>query len=189
MAVPVQIVSQNLVKLPCPRNSSHNLSFCTCEQVVPCLNPENPCKNGASCMNSPIYHDYHCDCSGTDYTGRNCDIRIPCSVEPCANGAACENAPDFSDYTCECDASFTGKDCDFQVPCSQGVKSCLKPLGTARHGTSMHGTAVFAVPKNNKKKSLKNRPLTKKNSKIFGEFAPKLKTRQFLYVCIAVPTT
>jgi len=83
----------------------------------------NPCVHG-TCTDET--NGYTCDCSGTGYTGTNCDEEInECDAVPCFNTGVCTDA--INGYTCDCDGTgFEGTLCDTEVdecasePCANG---------------------------------------------------------------------
>ena len=62
-----------------------------------------PCQNGGSCINNIDFTDYYCTCTA-DWTGKDCDMPIPCQWDPCMDGqfTTCTNSDDYTDFTCEC---------------------------------------------------------------------------------------
>ena len=67
--------------------------------------------------------DYTCACNSS-YTGKNCDVFIPCSTDPCLFNSTCENFADYSDYTCHCSENYIGRHCDVVSTC-QTVEPCI----------------------------------------------------------------
>ena len=82
----------------------------------------NPCQNNAICVD--LHNDYECDCSGTGYTGRHCDVDInECefTVPVCRNNATCRN--NGGGYHCDCIHNFCGKNCTATNVCNERVSS------------------------------------------------------------------
>merc|ERR1719402_513571 len=72
----------------------------------------NPCQNNAICVD--LHNDYECDCSGTGYTGRHCDVDInECefTVPACRNNGG--------GYHCDCIHNFCGKNCTATNVCNE----------------------------------------------------------------------
>jgi len=54
---------------------------------------------------------YNCDCTGSEYEGRHCEIESPhCDQSSCMNGGICLNQP--TGIICECGPEFTGLRCE-----------------------------------------------------------------------------
>ncbi|XP_072033086.1 uncharacterized protein [Amphiura filiformis] len=99
----------------------------TCEQVVrPCDDGQNPCKNGATCVEeSPT--SVLCLCAA-GYDGQFCQNMIvgPCISNPCINGGTCYENEDTG-FTCRCQPQYTGELCEQNninpcedMPCRNG---------------------------------------------------------------------
>ena len=54
---------------------------CHDEHIYAPLGQQDPCKNDGFCKNLDEFTDYECFC-GFEYTGKNCEIFIPCSENP-----------------------------------------------------------------------------------------------------------
>ena len=90
-----------------------------CNLPTPCYNTGGytKCQNGGTCQNYADFSDYVCDCPA-GFTGKTCNIAIPCDANPCQNGGSCENHGDYSGYFCTCESGFTGNNCQTAVPCA-----------------------------------------------------------------------
>ncbi len=72
-----------------------------------------PCMFGSTCVETDDTAGYKCYCA-FGYTGANCQVRIPDSVDPCIfnqceNGASCMASG--TAYTCVCAGGFVGQFC------------------------------------------------------------------------------
>lgn len=71
-----------------------------------------PCQNDAICIAG--INSYTCNCSGSGYTGVNCDINIDdCVANLCENGAICLDG--INSYTCNCVTGFIGELCEINI--------------------------------------------------------------------------
>lgn len=74
--------------------------------VDECKTQPGICKNGATCMNTPV-GSYTCICVN-GWTGKNCTTNIDdCADHPCYNGGTCHDKVGY--YFCECPIGKTGK--------------------------------------------------------------------------------
>ena len=82
--------------------------------------------NGGDCLNSIDFSSYTCSCTG-DYTGRDCELPIPCNFSPCNNNHTlnCYNSGDYLDFDCECSEEYTGETCDVYRGCFYVNGTCL----------------------------------------------------------------
>ncbi|XP_073242402.1 uncharacterized protein [Porites lutea] len=101
------------------------------KNIDECVN--NPCKNGATCVN--FAGSYRCECK-SGYTGNNCQTDInECALAPCQNGAKCVDL--VGSYRCDCVAGYTGSNCETNVdecvtdPCKNGA-TCVDLVGSYR---------------------------------------------------------
>lgn len=144
---------------PCQPNRCHNGAKCTpssnfldfscscslgytgryCDQDINECALSSPCRNGATCKNTP--GSYQCICA-KGYEGRDCTINTDdCASFPCQNGGTCLDG--IGDYTCLCLDGFEGKHCEVDIdeclsmPCQNGATcnqyvnsyTCRCPLG------------------------------------------------------------
>uniref|UniRef100_A0A671T143 Neurogenic locus notch homolog protein 2-like n=1 Tax=Sinocyclocheilus anshuiensis TaxID=1608454 RepID=A0A671T143_9TELE len=98
---------------------------CKCRQgfrelLTPCT--PNPCANHASCVHTPDYHGYQCNCQ-PGWQGQLCNTDInECTSNPCKNRGTCTNT--LGGYVCSCRAGYTGPNCETDInDCSPN--SCL----------------------------------------------------------------
>ena len=118
-------------------NSNYTGTYC--DIIIPCTPVNDPCQHNFNCTNepeewidfgigSPDSLDYTCHCNES-WTGKNCEIIIPCSLEPCFGNSTCVNDEDYLDYTCICTGNYIGKDCDVISTCMTfedlGYVSCV----------------------------------------------------------------
>jgi hypothetical protein len=77
-------------------------------KVLPCHDSNNPCVNGATCID--VNGAAICACT-EGYNGRFCQVS-PCdeSVNPCVNGATCTEVE--SNAVCTCADGFVGLSCE-----------------------------------------------------------------------------
>ena len=71
---------------------------------------ENPCKNGATCVDD--VNNFKCSCA-PGWEGPTCEIDIDeCTKfgQPCLNGGICDDG--LASYTCICQRGFTGINCE-----------------------------------------------------------------------------
>ena len=66
----------------------------------------NPCQNGATCLNVADVRGYQCVCK-LEYCGPACEL-----VNPCKNGGACEYDETTKSAECRCSGSFGGPTCE-----------------------------------------------------------------------------
>jgi jagged-2 len=92
----------------------------------------NPCKNGATCVNSDST-GFYCICK-EGFEGRTCEKDTDdCNPMPCHNGGQCVDGVNW--YRCECAKGFTGPDCRINIdecassPCKYGG-TCIDGIGT-----------------------------------------------------------
>ena len=91
----------------------------------------NPCQNGATCVNND--GSFTCNCS-VGYEGELCstDIDECATTNPCVNGT-CDNID--GGFQCACEAGFTGELCNENIddcdpnPCQNGG-SCADGVNT-----------------------------------------------------------
>jgi len=70
---------------------------------------------------SSFVHRSGCDCSGTGYTGAQCEIQLnECASDPCKNGGTCVDG--IQSFSCLCLPTFSGSICENPVNISI---SCL----------------------------------------------------------------
>ncbi|XP_050541159.1 sushi, von Willebrand factor type A, EGF and pentraxin domain-containing protein 1 [Daktulosphaira vitifoliae] len=101
-----------------------------CDTTInPCLEPNNPCKNSATCT-ALKQGRYKCECQ-PGWEGVHCDVNIDdCAERPCLLGAACTDL--VHDFKCACPPGFTGKRCETKIdiceadPCQNGI--CIDKL-------------------------------------------------------------
>ena len=67
--------------------------------------------------------------NGQGWTGKDCDVALPCNTDPCQNGGQCTNIAEldgtFINYSCSCDSAYTGTNCEHEIPCNQPGDICL----------------------------------------------------------------
>ena len=118
---------ENFTGANCTECVNQNFTGTYCDIAIPCTETNDPCQHGFNCTNnpedwipfgigSPETLDYTCHCNET-WTGKNCEIIVPCSLEPCFGNSTCINSDDYLDYTCECTGNYIGKDCDIVSSC------------------------------------------------------------------------
>ncbi|XP_078357449.1 uncharacterized protein LOC144642352 isoform X2 [Oculina patagonica] len=102
-----------------------------CSDINECTN--NPCKNGATCVN--LQGSYRCDCT-SGYSGNTCETDVDeCANNPCKNGATCVNLQ--GSYRCDCKSGYSGNNCETDVdecannPCQNGA-TCANLQGSYR---------------------------------------------------------
>jgi len=103
-----------------------------CNQDIDECKENNPCKNGATCIN--LIGGFECKCP-SGYQGDTCDQDIDeCINNPCKNTGNCSNT--IGGYNCKCILGFEGKDCENDVdeckgsnPCKNGG-TCENKIGT-----------------------------------------------------------
>ncbi len=74
----------------------------------------NPCRNG-KCEATPDQLEYFCNCSGTDWTGKHCEIDADddCASSPCSSVDTESTCLDtYKNFYCGCSLSFYGKSCE-----------------------------------------------------------------------------
>ena len=78
--------------------------------IIDVCNP-SPCKNGI-CVDE--IESYTCNCSGTGFSGKNCETDIDECFEnnPCKNRGLCINK--IGTYECIC-SGFSGTNCDIEI--------------------------------------------------------------------------
>ena len=119
--------SENFTGMNCTECANSNFTGTYCDIVIPCTETNDQCQHGFNCTNNPEdwipfgigsleFLDYTCHCNES-WTGKNCEIVIPCSLEPCFGNSTCLNADDYLDYSCECTGNYIGKDCDLISSC------------------------------------------------------------------------
>ncbi|XP_006818662.1 uncharacterized protein LOC100378173 [Saccoglossus kowalevskii] len=111
-------------------NCSYAVFGSDCQDNFICLDPYNPCLNGANCLLIP---DVFCFCQ-LGYSGTYCEIddnqvittvtttttvvttvaSSPCDVMPCLNNGVCEEI-DATTYTCTCLTGFLGTNCEVDI--------------------------------------------------------------------------
>ncbi len=68
----------------------------------------DPCHNGSACTDGD--NSYNCDCTGTGFTGTNCDEDIDecadASLNNCDSNATCNNTE--GSFTCTCNTGYAG---------------------------------------------------------------------------------
>ena len=85
---------------------------CENENGTPAL-PTDP-TNVTLCNNEGLNGDGHCDCNGTGYTGKSCEIKIDfCKNVTCGPRQQCMNMR--LNYTCECKEGYTGPTCENEI--------------------------------------------------------------------------
>ncbi|XP_059353369.1 protein jagged-1-like isoform X1 [Daphnia carinata] len=79
-----------------------------------CQNGENPCLNGATCVDdSDPEAGFTCRCT-SGWRGSVCHLaeHMPCDANPCRNGATCLNTG--QSFTCVCKEGFEGQHCQME---------------------------------------------------------------------------
>ena len=105
--------------------SGYSCSSLCCIDVDECLDPPDPCPEGASCVNS--IGSYHCSCrSGYSGNGRTCVNINECDLDldKCSENAECEDT--IGSYDCVCKTGYSGNgfECININECVSGLDNC-----------------------------------------------------------------
>ena len=71
-----------------------------------CETENNPCQNGARCIQG--FNSYTCECDD-GFTGENCDLYVICNEVECNSGTCNANG------TCDCYPGFEGGSCEVNI--------------------------------------------------------------------------
>ncbi|KAL0896197.1 hypothetical protein ABMA27_012140 [Loxostege sticticalis] len=98
------------------------------------------CLHGGRCIHQRRSRTHRCDCTGTGWTGANCET----DVDECASGLVscgpgeCVNRE--GSYTCICAPGFCGNECALRDPCFEPAPvSDDEPAGNVTLGPCRHG--------------------------------------------------
>ncbi|XP_078503561.1 protein delta homolog 2 [Lissotriton helveticus] len=130
---------ENCVRMPgCVHGACHQPWQCMClagwagkfcdRDVQICVH-QNPCQNGAECIDDPE-GEYSCVCP-EGFHGKHCEQKTgPCerAGTPCKNGGSCQDEHGYANsFTCRCLVGYIGDLCELDVddclmrPCANGA--------------------------------------------------------------------
>ena len=100
-----------------PKTSGTGAFVCEFDNLCQADSSINPCKNGASCVQTPSQPEVTCNCDDTGYDGDTCENDVDeCVSNPCLNQGKCTQGVDT--FTCDCEEPYTGVMCDiYNPPC------------------------------------------------------------------------
>jgi len=80
-----------------------------------------------------LVNDYTCNCTGTGFYGRNCELLVDeCAVNSCENNASCVDG--LQSFTCACPVGLTGAFCESYCPDGKYGAGCASTCKCGSRG-------------------------------------------------------